>query len=292
MAEERSVTRGAARLGLGRTSVSAALARLERELGVALLRRTARGVEPTDAGRTLLAEGRPLLAAAEAAWERTRLAGAGHAGTLRIGSTQFLATDELPVLVDAMRAHEPALDIELREDGPGALGKGLLSGELDVALMPFTRDDAGGLRLETLARRPLCAAVPAGHALAGRAEVDLPELAELPLLLWYPPERSRFASFLVELFRARGVEPRTLLSPMASGAGALAEVAEGHAAALVVASWVSPAEAVTVRVVPLVRPAPTLPLRAVWDPMRAPPAVERFVEVSRTVAADRWSAPP
>ncbi|MGX6446903.1 LysR family transcriptional regulator, partial [Patulibacter sp. S7RM1-6] len=59
VAEERNFTRAAERLHLTQQALSHSVRQLERELGVALLERTTRHVAPTDAGRVLLARGRP-----------------------------------------------------------------------------------------------------------------------------------------------------------------------------------------------------------------------------------------
>lgn len=83
--EAGSVSRAAKKLNLTQPPVSLAVTKLERELGVRLLERTAKGVHPTSAGLYLLANGGRLVA------ERDRLAetlvrmGDGVVGDLRIG---------------------------------------------------------------------------------------------------------------------------------------------------------------------------------------------------------------
>src|SRR5438445_11963634 len=61
VAEERSFTRAAKRLGVSPSAVSHALRGLEERLGVRLLARTTRSVAPTEAGEQLLARLRPAL---------------------------------------------------------------------------------------------------------------------------------------------------------------------------------------------------------------------------------------
>jgi DNA-binding transcriptional LysR family regulator len=61
VAEERSFTKAAKRLGVSPSAMSHAIRGLEERLGVRLLSRTTRSVAPTDAGKQLLARLRPAL---------------------------------------------------------------------------------------------------------------------------------------------------------------------------------------------------------------------------------------
>ena len=61
VAEERSFTRAAKRLGVSPSAMSHAMRALEESIGVRLLSRTTRSVAPTDAGEELLARLRPAL---------------------------------------------------------------------------------------------------------------------------------------------------------------------------------------------------------------------------------------
>jgi DNA-binding transcriptional LysR family regulator len=61
VAEERSFTRAAKRVGVSRSALSHAVRRLEERIGVRLLSRTTRSVAPSDAGERLIARLRPAL---------------------------------------------------------------------------------------------------------------------------------------------------------------------------------------------------------------------------------------
>src|SRR5437773_4045947 len=61
VAEERSFTRAAKRLGVSPSALSHAIRGLEEQIGVRLLARTTRSVAPTEAGEQLIARLRPAL---------------------------------------------------------------------------------------------------------------------------------------------------------------------------------------------------------------------------------------
>lgn len=74
-AERRSFSAAAAELYISHSTVSRAVAELERELGAELFERSARGAEPTEAGRELLSGARQLLSAEAELRERIRETG-------------------------------------------------------------------------------------------------------------------------------------------------------------------------------------------------------------------------
>ncbi len=85
VAEQLSFTRAADTLQLQQQTVSKTIRQLEDELGVELFERTTREVRLTAAGEALVASGRPVLAAADAAFDRARRVGTGSLGRIRVG---------------------------------------------------------------------------------------------------------------------------------------------------------------------------------------------------------------
>ncbi|HEY5878566.1 MAG TPA: LysR family transcriptional regulator [Nakamurella sp.] len=103
-----SVSQAAKNLDMTQPPVSLAVAKLERELGVRLLERTAQGVRPTNAGLYLLRNGGRLLA------DRDRIAGTlsqmgeGVVGDLRIGVEPMVINEIVAdVLADFLRTWPP-----------------------------------------------------------------------------------------------------------------------------------------------------------------------------------------
>src|SRR4051812_10196767 len=87
IAREAGVTGAARKLGLPKSSVSRALARLEQAMKTELVHRTTRRSSLSTAGEALLARIEPLLAGLDAAVAHLPEREAGPAGLLRITCT-------------------------------------------------------------------------------------------------------------------------------------------------------------------------------------------------------------
>ena len=84
IAEERSFTRAAARLGTSQSALSHSIRGLEKRLGVQLLARTTRSVSPTAAGNTLLQDLAPALERIERSLAEARKQRETAAGRIRL----------------------------------------------------------------------------------------------------------------------------------------------------------------------------------------------------------------
>jgi DNA-binding transcriptional LysR family regulator len=84
VADERSFTKAAKRLGVTQSALSHAIRGLEEQVGVRLLARTTRSVAPTEAGEQLLAELRPALTGIRGALEKLSGLRAKPRGRLRL----------------------------------------------------------------------------------------------------------------------------------------------------------------------------------------------------------------
>lgn len=116
VAEERSFTRAAARLGTSQSALSFAIRRLETRLGVRLLTRTTRSVAPTEAGERLLGTLGPALDKIDA-----ELAALGElrekpAGTIRITTGEHAAETILWPVLAKLLVRYPDIDAELVVD--------------------------------------------------------------------------------------------------------------------------------------------------------------------------------
>ena len=116
VAEERSFTRAAARLGLAQSTLSHTVTRLEQRLGVRLLARTTRSVAPTEAGEALVRSLVPAFETIQRQLEEIGELRSKPAGTLRITApTHAAQTILLPAALRIM-ARYPEIHIEISVD--------------------------------------------------------------------------------------------------------------------------------------------------------------------------------
>lgn len=113
--ETGSFTAAAAALQTAKSTVSETVRALEDRLGVRLLDRTTRRVQPTEAGRAFYARCRRLLEEAEAARAEAQAAQAAPAGRLRVAAPEAFARRHLVPAVAAFLAAHPAVEVELVE---------------------------------------------------------------------------------------------------------------------------------------------------------------------------------
>src|ERR1700704_4366811 len=117
VAEERSFTHAAERVGVAQPSLSQQIKALESDLGTVLVRRVRGNVSLTASGEALLPVARRMLADAETARREIReLAELGR-GRVRLGATPSLCTGLLPPMLASYRRAHPSVDIVVHESG-------------------------------------------------------------------------------------------------------------------------------------------------------------------------------
>ncbi len=124
-------------LGVTASAVSQQIARLERETGFALLRRTPTGSELTPAGIALTEAAEDVERALALARSRLEQSAAEVSGTVRIGGFQSFLTTVLAPALPGWRERYPALRIETIEADEAALMRALRAGSIDALAVEF-----------------------------------------------------------------------------------------------------------------------------------------------------------
>lgn len=266
VAEEGGFTRAATRLSVAQQAVSKTVGMLESELGVELLHRTTRAVTLTQAGEALLASGREVLAAADAAFSEAIALGRGLRGTVRVGLTPSVGLGVRARIASAITNEAPDVAVDFREIRPTEARDLLRRRELDVALARW-RPAAGDLAHVELPPTPAALFVPAGHRLAGRASVHLHELDGERLLTWNADSHP-LTDALQRRLADHGATVEVVLARI-SGGGGPPSLTERDAIALLPVGWPTGTDVVEVALADELH----LPLVLIWPTGTPPPVV-------------------
>jgi DNA-binding transcriptional LysR family regulator len=174
VAEAGSITEGAARAGLALASASARVRGMEEQVGVALLERGRRGVQPTPAGRALLHHARLVMQQVERMRGDLGEYAHGLKGHVRVLANTAAAAEFLPELLASFLSAHPNVDVDLDERPSIAIAEAVAEGLADMGVAADHADFTG---LETFPFRAdrLVLALPPGHALAGRKRLPFAE---------------------------------------------------------------------------------------------------------------------
>lgn len=180
VAEEGSFTRGASRANVVQSAASAAVARLEREVGVALFERSGRRIELTDAGRLMLHRARNILGEVQEARDELDARADGLHGSILIGTV--LSTGRLDLIVALAEFHRayPNVSVGLQlcagplEDRVTEL----LEGRVQLMLIPMPARSPHGVRIDRITQLQLALACHSQDPLADRHRVTYHDISE------------------------------------------------------------------------------------------------------------------
>ncbi|MER9254087.1 LysR family transcriptional regulator [Mesorhizobium sp. M0598] len=171
IAEARSFTKAAARIGRDATILSRRLASLEERLGVRLLHRTTRSVSLTEAGSEFLVRVRAILAAVdEAEAAASAHAGGGPRGVLRLALPGSFGRMWIGPLLPQFLAEFPDVRIEAEFSNRFV---DLVAENFDVAVRLGALEDSRLVARKVATRRRLLCAAPS--YLARRGTPTAPE---------------------------------------------------------------------------------------------------------------------
>jgi DNA-binding transcriptional LysR family regulator len=203
-----SVHSAAAQLVVSQPAVSAAIAALQRDLGIALVAREGRGIVVTPAGRVYERYARQVLGLLDEG--REAAAGRVHPerGRLRAAAVTTAGEHVLPRFVASFRAHYPEAEIVLEVGNRSRVMELLEHREVDLFI--GGRPPADGTMSSVARRRNALAVVapPDQATRVRRRHVPAAELAAQVWLLREPGSGTRATT--EEFFQALGISPRTL----------------------------------------------------------------------------------
>ena len=252
-------------LGLSQTAVSRNVAALELALGVRLLHRTTRSVEPTDAGIRVLRQARRTLSAV--ADLRREAAGAGR--PVRIGYAWAALGRHTPDFQRSWAESFPHTEMHLMRMNTATAG--LLEGSSDMAILRRVPDDISGLFLSRIGDERRYCAMAADLPLAAKRSVALAHIAAAPLAI-----DLRTGSTRLDLWPANG-QPRSTI-PTNDVDDWLTVIGSGKAIGITAESTAHQYRRKGIVYRP-VRDAPPVPVYAVWNTNHPPLSHQKIVEL-------------
>jgi DNA-binding transcriptional LysR family regulator len=234
VAEEGQLSKAAVRLCLSQPPLSRHIQALEAELGVLLFERTATGMELTQAGAALLEEARNIESLVRQATHKTRRAGTGRSGHLRVGIYGSSIYGVVPRILRQFRLSYPEVELTLHYAQTPAQVQALRRGQVDIVferMVPIEPD----IHVQLICRERLLVAMTMSHPLAAREWVHIGDLRDETFILG---SEVTAASRVVEICRKAGFIPR-LAEPSSNVVTATLLAAVGAGVTLVPESMVN-----------------------------------------------------
>lgn len=277
VAEELNFGRAAARLHMAQPPLSVQIQHLEKDLGVRLLDRTGRGTSLTREGEVFLLEARQICEQVSRARRAVNQAAIGDLGRLRVAGVPSAFMEELPMVIPRFRRENPGIILDLREGGTQESLDALLAGTVDIA---FVRegDPVEGIEIMPVRMGSFEAVVPVGHRLAGKATVEIADLAFEPFVVTSRRISPYYYDQTLAALASAGITPRTVIEATSIHAQI------GYVACGVGVSLVPPGTAPHskfVERVPLAQTIVSTEVAVAWAAGPTPQVVQRFLAIVR-----------
>ncbi|MCK0150164.1 LysR family transcriptional regulator [Marivita sp. S6314] len=181
IASERGVTRAAKALGLAQPSVSAALQRLEKQLGQTLVQRGQRTFELTAAGQVLFAEVEKMFDASLRAEEKLKALHSDLVGSVQLQVVTGARSGLFDEILRLMHQRHPSVLLEIQIASSHTIQHNVATGIVPFGVCLMMRPVAR-LGCDLLLSAKYGVFCGAEHPLFGRSDVSLNELRETPVI--------------------------------------------------------------------------------------------------------------
>jgi LysR family transcriptional regulator, nitrogen assimilation regulatory protein len=201
--EAGNMTRAAETLYVAQPALGMQIRQLEEDLGVALLVRHSRGVEPTPAGALLHARALEILKLVEESRREVSARGQESSEAIRLGLTPMLMLVLGPEVVINVRERLPQVFLSLVEEMSHVLVDALSRGEIDLALA-YDVPDVPHLERTALLHEDLVLVTLPG--VRKGQPIAFAEAMEESLVL--PESRDAVRELVIRTARELGLEPK------------------------------------------------------------------------------------
>jgi DNA-binding transcriptional LysR family regulator len=283
--EAGSMVKAADRLGTSQPAVSRSVAELEHALGVRLLDRGPRGIEPTPTGRAFIRRGIAAFDELKQGVKDVASLADPTAGELSVGASMVITAGIVNAVLDRISREFPRMTFNLLVAEVDTTVRALRERKVDLLIVRMMRPLADEqLQAEPLYEEPHVVVAGVQNKWAKRRKLVLADLVNEPWTL--PSPGSAYASFFVEAFRAAGLDyPRASINAYANPVRN-AVVSKGRFLTIVPESEVRFAgKNAVLKALPIELPTMRLPIGIVTLKNRTlSPAAQLFIERARELA--------
>ncbi|WP_132992806.1 LysR family transcriptional regulator [Gordonia zhaorongruii] len=189
--DQGSLSAAARAAGTAQPNASRSIARLERQLGVSLIRRTTAGSTLTPQGTVLVHWARRITGSASEMLDVAAGMATDHTAELTIGASMTVAEHLLPRWLGTFRSRFPEVTVHLRVQNSSTVCVAVQNDACDIGFVEFPAIPSA-LCSSVVARDRLVPVVPPAHPWARRRKpVHAAELAGTPLLVREPGSGTR-----------------------------------------------------------------------------------------------------
>jgi DNA-binding transcriptional LysR family regulator len=279
-----SMAKAAQTLGVTQPAVSKVIAELEHTLGVRLLDRSARGVEPTQYGRALLTRSNAAFDELRQSVKDIEHLSDPSVGEVRIGCQETFAAAILPSVIHRFSQTYPRVVLHVEQLGSlAAESSALRERSIDIGMFLLVKPHdeklfADDLNVEVLFYEQMVIIAGRQSQWARRRKIDLAELIDEP---WVVTESDTLSYLrLAEAFAAHGLGvPKRILQTISSHLRVNLAASGSHITTLPNSTLRVYGERFAIKALPVDFPAQSWPAVIVTLKNRTlSPVVERFIQ--------------
>ncbi len=203
VANVKNFTRAAENCHVAQPALSQQIKRLEAMLDLKLLNRLPRGAQLTTEGEILLPYVQKVLTALQEVEDTAADLRGASRGAVRIVSLPSATVYVLPAKIAAFKRDHPRIDIILEEKISTDISQQVLAGNFDLGVTQ-AKNLHPGMTRALIHEEDLLLAVPEGHPLSARSEINLSEAANEQFVV--TKRNTEFRTLAVDLCRRAGFE--------------------------------------------------------------------------------------
>jgi DNA-binding transcriptional LysR family regulator len=209
--KERSFTKAAKRLNISQSAVSEQVKLLEEEIGFELFRRTSRGIESTDRGRTFLYESERVMGDLLSLSDTARRLRGSLLDTVTIGMGSGMAQIFIPRMFTDLENNLPGVRLEILTAPTKNIFNELHEEKIDAGIAIESDPDRlpAGLVFDRLIDAEMALITHPKHALArSKQPVDIGRLVAEPIIM--SELTVGYGQVVLSLFTDLGIKPNVL----------------------------------------------------------------------------------